>query len=748
MKHCSQQNGNSGIPKAMALVALSLLLSSCGGGKRERTRLPSANGQSIYTETHSQQCWECHQDIYDSWKQSDHGMANRLFSKSEWQQAFDPTRYFTLHGEVSTFSMQNGKATIETLGAEGENADFHPEMVLAHRPMVQFLIPFENGRWQTTELAWDVNANEWFNVYGDQQRRPEEWGHWSQRGMNWNAQCAICHVSHYEKNYDPIRDAYASRWSEMGINCQQCHGEMPVHLAHPEDALVPEETVSMDAYYESCYSCHSRREDLTGQFRIGHEFLDHHRLQLPVSDGLYFPDGQIRDEVFVTGSFWMSKMHHQGVRCLDCHDPHSLELKLPVETNALCMRCHQSPGVDGATVIDPLTHSHHAADSKGNRCVECHMPERTYMERDLRRDHGFHTPDPILARELGVPNTCMNCHDQEGEGEAWVEEAFVEWYGDSEFLEQKRHHARTVQRGYDRDSSVKPDMLALLEQETSPVWRAAFATMILEMQPTRDELERLLPFLEDPSPLVRAAVVQGAGGVPGMDTLIRPALEDESRLVRLDAAWQLRDQLPVDGSMRNELEHYMRYVSDQPGGALRMAHDHADRGEEDPALMWMQRVVQWDPTSADAWMNYGLMLHRFEQPHDAIEAFEQAYQLDSTSVIPLTYQAMLIGEQDDLQATQEAWERVIAVDPDYGRAWYNLGLLFAQQGDRQTAITYLDQGMSVSPDDPDIPYAKITLLMQAGDVDAARRTIERLLRSHPDYAPARRIEGVLMPQKQ
>jgi tetratricopeptide (TPR) repeat protein len=232
--------------------------------------------------------------------------------------------------------------------------------------------------------------------------------------------------------------------------------------------------------------------------------------------------------------------------------------------------------------------------------------------------------------------------------------------------------------------------------------------------------------------------------VPGIDSLIRPALGDASRLVRLDAAWHLRDQLPADGAARSELERYMRYVSDQPGGALRMAHDHADRGEADQALMWMQRVVDWDQTSADAWMNYGFMLHRFDQSSEAVEAFEQAHRLDPSSVIPLSYQAMLIGEQGDLQATQKAWERVIALDRNYGRAWYNLGLLFAQQGDRQTAITYLDQGMAVSPEDPDIPYAKVTLLMQLGAEDAARSTLERLLQSHPDYAPARRLEGILL----
>ena len=45
-------------------------------------------------------------------------------------------------------------------------------------------------------------SNEWFNVYGSEDRRPGEWGHWTGRGMNWNSMCATCHNTRLRKNYD------------------------------------------------------------------------------------------------------------------------------------------------------------------------------------------------------------------------------------------------------------------------------------------------------------------------------------------------------------------------------------------------------------------------------------------------------------------------------------------------------------------------------------------------------------------
>lgn len=706
----------------------------------------SENGQNIVVAKPSEACKQCHEDIYASWQQSDHANANRLFDLDDWKRAFMPTQYFTQGGDVSRFYVdpKSGKAVIETIGSDGSLKGFTPEMVLAYRPLVQFLIPEAGGRWQTTELAWDVNQHDWFNVYGEEHRQPEEWGHWSRRGMNWNAQCAVCHTSFYSKNYDPASDSYASAWKEMGINCQQCHGEMPEHMANPEADVLPTEKVTDGAYFESCVSCHSRREDLTGHFRIGDRFTDHHRLQLPVSDRYYFSDGQIKDEVFVYGSFLMSKMHQQGVRCMDCHDPHSMGLKLPFENNALCMRCHQSPGLDGATVIDPVTHSHHQEGSMGNRCVECHMPERTYMERDPRRDHGFHTPDPFLSEELGLPNACMNCHDQEGEGTEWVKTAYLEWYGDSENLQSKRAHARVVARGYQRDPSVKPAMIELLSKENSPMWKGAFIQMLLEMQPTQEEFNAMVPYLQDEHAIVRSATVQALSNFPEMDALLKPKLEDESRLVRLDASWYLRDQLPEsDILLEEELMHYMDYTSDQPGGALRKAHFHAEKGDKTEALKWMQKVVLWDQTSADAWVNRGLMLNRFDEREQAIESFEKAHELAPNSVIPLSYAAMLISETGSLSDIQAAWERILKVDETYGRAWYNLGLLMAQNGNPSAAISYLDQGIAVTPDDPDIRYAKATILYQNGDVEKAKNTLVRLLEISPNYTPALRMQQLL-----
>ena len=105
------------------------------------------------------------------------------------------------------------------------------DSVIGETPIRQFLIPFPGGRFQIQGLTWDPHKKKWFNVFGDEHRDEGDWGHWSQQGMNWNSNCAWCHMTDYKKNYDIRADEYSSEWKIEGISCIQCHADMESHVA-------------------------------------------------------------------------------------------------------------------------------------------------------------------------------------------------------------------------------------------------------------------------------------------------------------------------------------------------------------------------------------------------------------------------------------------------------------------------------------------------------------------------------------
>ena len=115
-------------------------------------------------------------------------------------------------------------------------------------------------------------------------------------------------------------------------------------------------------------------------------------------------------------------MYAAGVKCTDCHDAHSLKLKL--EGNALCMQCHgasTNPRFPGLTAksYDSVEHHFHPPDSPGSQCVACHMTGKRYMQVDPRRDHSFRIPRPDLSRRTQAPDACTGCH--RGKDARWAE---------------------------------------------------------------------------------------------------------------------------------------------------------------------------------------------------------------------------------------------------------------------------------------------------------------------------------------
>jgi len=86
----------------------------------------------------------------------------------------------------------------------------------------------------------------------------------------------------------------------------------------------------------------------------------------------------MEDEVYNYGSFKQSKMFSKGVTCSDCHDPHSVKLKL--DGDKVCLQCHAAEKYAAAA------HSRHEAVSPPPGCPSCHMPTRTYMVVRMRPD--------------------------------------------------------------------------------------------------------------------------------------------------------------------------------------------------------------------------------------------------------------------------------------------------------------------------------------------------------------------------
>lgn len=730
----------------VALIVGALLWASLGGCAREQLAAPPEFPSQAVGQT-SASCRECHEEIFQSWSGTDHALANQPVSQADLTGAFAPPREEADGG--SRFHVGHGADGLPQMtarDADGRAAIYPVQAVLGHRPSRQMLVPMPGERWQPVDLAWDPAKREWFNVFADEHRHAGEWGHWTGRGMNWNSMCAHCHTTGFRKNYDATTDAFQSKWVEHGVGCIQCHGA--VRPGHGRPALQPGEppdaalawTRDRKRAMDACAYCHARNELLTPEFSPGASYADHFRLELPVEPRAFWPDGQQRDEVFNWTSVSLSRMHHAGVTCMDCHDPHTTKTILPVANNMLCQQCHAAPGriMPGTLVkapeIEPLAHSRHKPESTGNQCVTCHMPTTNYMVRSPRHDHGWLKPDPLLTKELGVPNACTRCHaDQSVE---WAIEYANTWYGDK-LASRQRTRARAVAAA--QAGAAPAGLLELLATEDIAAWRATYLQLLAAWVREPAVMAAARRALHDGDPLVRASAVQLLGGDPANASELRPMLQDPVRVVRLDAAWALAPELPRHPENEREFLGYLSLSLDQPGGRYRRGQFFVNTGRFAEAEAEMRQAIAWDPNSAGFYQGHAVALQALGRPGDAGTALFRAGQLVPESGALMLEAALGYAEAGRLDEAENALRFAVQREPALDRAWYNLGLLLAQTGRRDEALSALAEAERRAPTLPDYPYAAATILWQAGEREEARAAAQRALTADPEFAPARQL---------
>ncbi|MTH98462.1 multiheme c-type cytochrome [Roseibium sp. RKSG952] len=606
----------------------------------------------------SDTCIECHDEQVQSWSGSHHAKAWTETSENSVRADFDETS-FTHDGMTVTFTRPEGEYVANVTEKDGNTTGYAVHSVVGIEPLQQYLFETEPGRLQSFDVVWDTEEKRWLHLYPDQDLPPDDGLHWTGPYKNWNARCAECHATGFEKNYDPVERQYTSRQSEIGVGCEACHGPASQHLdwvtgQAPTDGLdefgfaMSWGKGNVEAEIQQCAGCHSRREALEdGNPLPGTPYHDAYNLAL-MRPGLYHPDGQILDEVYVYGSFLQSKMYDRGVSCMNCHNPHSGELI--AEGNGICTQCHSLAGNSEFPTLkkaeyDSVEHHHHPVGSDGAQCKSCHMIERVYMGVDGRRDHSFRVPRPDLA--LGV-DACTDCHEDRDQD--WAALQIEEWFPDS--THRSAHYGTSFSAALNGQPDSAPDLLEIALNKSQAGIVRATALYLLQpfANPTIADETALL--LSDADPLVRAnaAALQRTATLPDRIIRLEPLLSDPLRNVRISAA---KEFLTI------------------PGQAL----------TDDQRALAGQGMAEWQQT----------MSNRLDFPETHLVLGGMALNLRNAP------------------AAERAFREVVTLDPQRAEAWPMLVQLAQINRGPQEARRVLQEGLSILPDDPALQQLALQL---------------------------------------
>ena len=590
-------------------------------------------------------CVDCHQDVAEAWEGSHHALAWTSADAAHVRADFGDTT-FALGDMTAEFRLSDGVYGVQVTETDGSVTDYKVHSVIGVAPLQQYLLETEPGRLQSFDVVWDVERAEWFHLYPDQDLPPDDGLHWTGPYKNWNGRCAECHATGYHKNYGSRTDRFRSTQAEIGVGCEACHGPGAAHLAWTEGQEVTDTGLdsvgfsmtfdmdNRDGYVDQCAGCHSRREPMgDGNPLPGTAYHDAYTLSL-LRPGLYEADGQIRDEVYVYGSFLQSKMYAQGVGCGNCHDPHGADLL--IEGNGLCTQCHSPAGNAAFPTLRKAAyhtpdHHFHETDSAGAQCVSCHMAERVYMGVDGRRDHSFRVPRPDLGAQVGAPDTCTDCHSDRTQD--WAATEIAARFPDSQH--RGFHYGETLAAGRQDPQAAAEALLTLALDDTQPGIVRASAAELLGTAGLATLPDLAVPLLTDPDPLVRAASARLQAAAPPATRAARlmPLLSDPLRMVRVETARSMLDMSlqglrPSQSAfVRAAMEEWQRSMMtrlDYPETHLVLAGLALSQRNAQAATAAFRTVVEMDPQRAEAWVMLVRIAHATDGPRAARSVLEDA----------------------------------------------------------------------------------------------------------------------------
>ena len=691
-------------------------------------------------------CAECHAPQHRAWSGSHHDLAMQPATAETVLGDFDGAS-LTHGGVTSSFFTRDGRFFVNTAGADGRLADFELTYTFGVEPLQQYLAPFPGGRLQSLPIAWDTRRGGWFQLYPDEQFAPGDALHWTGRYQTWNAMCAECHSTNLRKHYDAASDTYRTAWDAIDVGCQACHGPSAQHVAWAQQApaeaaagalaaglVVDLAAVDSQTEIQACAGCHAHRQRIGAADRHARPLLDDFQPST-LREGLYFPDGQIRDEVYVWGSFAQSRMHAAGVRCSNCHDPHGLGLR--AAGDGVCLQCHREaptprfPGLQPARYDTPA-HHFHRAELDGARCVNCHMPARTYMVVDERRDHSFRVPRPDISVALGTPNACTQCHTQQTD--TWAAGRAAEWWGEP----RRPHFAHTLAAARRGDPAAEGGLRRLVEDDGQPaIVRATALEHLARYGP--GAAESAVSAAADDDPLLRAAAAAALEHLEPRSRIAALAalLDDPLRAVRIEAARALTSVPPAAldawqaAALDAALAEYVdaqQVAADLPAGQLNLGVLHARRGDLPAAERGYRRALELDPAFAPARFNLANLLNR-QGNNAAAETVLRGGLGHTPDDGELHYSlGLLLAEEQRFEDAAASLQRAATLLPDRARVRYNLGLVLQRLGRLAAAEAALLAANAADPRDRDVLAALAQLLAGKGETARARTYVETLRR--------------------
>jgi len=168
------------------------------------------------------------------------------------------------------------------------------------------------------------------------------------------------------------------------------------------------------------------------------------------------------------------------------------------------------------------------------------------------------------------------------------------------------------------------------------------------------------------------------------------SLDERERIAELD---QKRDW---DGLLRYAEERQRRDPEGSDWGVV-AAYAWVRHGDYPKATSALSRVIQRNPEDVGAWNLLGESQRRAGQPGQAARTLERGSAIGRTSFATFFLLGEAYRDANRLDHAIHAYREAARLEPDFARAWYELGVAYLRTGQRDEVSGVLERLEKLDP---------------------------------------------------
>jgi len=145
-----------------------------------------------------------------------------------------------------------------------------------------------------------------------------------------------------------------------------------------------------------------------------------------------------------------------------------------------------------------------------------------------------------------------------------------------------------------------------------------------------------------------------------------------------------------------------------------------------------KEILKTTANSSEVWLRLGVMQRQLLQYDTALASFEQAGNADPKNVAAFLNQALVCEALGRKKEATDAYNRVLAIDPDNPLVLNNLAYMTADTGNNlDQALTYAERAKKRAPDSPDVSDTLGFVYYKKDLNSEALRIFRQLAQEHP-----------------